>query len=128
MFLCPGETLVIMANVRNSSTKQIKPKFTLKQVVMYWASGSTKRTEKVLLIGCGDVHKPNTQKRVVFSMQVPANIAPSIGNCQLLSVEYFVTVWHSGDFNSQSQRRWLSCNNLTIYIYMCFLGVFGHQI
>ncbi|KAJ3604595.1 hypothetical protein NHX12_029335 [Muraenolepis orangiensis] len=87
-----GETLAVVANVNNSSTKDIQPKYTLKQVVVYRAGGKQISSKKILMKASANVIEPNTQKSVTCSMQIPADMPPSIGNCRILSVEYFLKV------------------------------------
>ncbi|CAL8346775.1 unnamed protein product [Lota lota] len=88
-----GETLVVIANVKNSSSKEIKPKYTLKQVVVTRFKQNINSSTKILFRASGDVIEPETQKRVICSMQIPADMAQSIGNCKILSVEYFLKVY-----------------------------------
>lgn len=92
VFLCSGETVVVIANVNNSSTKEVKLKYTLKKIVVYRAQCDKKSSSEVLMRAAGDVIKPNSQRRVIGSIQIPADMAQSISDCQILSVEYFLRV------------------------------------
>ena len=93
VFLCIGQTLAVTAHVKNFSTKKIRPKYTLNQAVMYWSQRKIASRAKILIqVSSGNVIEPNTEKKFICSLPIPVDALPSINNCQIISVEYFLQV------------------------------------
>uniref|UniRef100_A0AAV2MRD4 Arrestin C-terminal-like domain-containing protein n=1 Tax=Knipowitschia caucasica TaxID=637954 RepID=A0AAV2MRD4_KNICA len=73
----PGDTVFINAKINNSSSKDVIPKFSLIQDVVYRASGNTK-----------------------FEKNIPSNTPMSILDCDILSVEYRIKGYLDISFSS----------------------------
>ncbi|KAM4576773.1 arrestin domain-containing protein 3-like [Odontesthes bonariensis] len=89
----PGETMTIVAKVNNSSSSEMTPKFSVKQDIVYRASGDTKVESKVILKTAEKSIKPQTQEMVQCVMKFPIDLMPTIQNCQAISVEYRLKVY-----------------------------------
>uniref|UniRef100_A0A3Q3QGT7 Arrestin C-terminal-like domain-containing protein n=1 Tax=Monopterus albus TaxID=43700 RepID=A0A3Q3QGT7_MONAL len=83
-----GETMVIAAKVDNSSSKDMTPKFTLIQDVLYLANSSTKHKSNVIFRMAGKGIKPQTQEELKCEVKIPCDQKPTIQNCDIIKVEY----------------------------------------
>nr|XP_020450254.1 arrestin domain-containing protein 3-like [Monopterus albus] len=91
----PGETMVIAAKVDNSSSKDMTPKFTLIQDVLYLANSSTKHKSNVIFRMAGKGIKPQTQEELKCEVKIPCDQKPTIQNCDIIKVEYHLKVCNS---------------------------------
>ncbi|XP_028270311.1 arrestin domain-containing protein 3-like [Parambassis ranga] len=89
----PGDTISIVAKICNSSSKKVKPKFSLLQKTVYRVNDSTKVCEKVLFKMVGDILTPNSENTATCQLQVPADAVYTLHNCDILSIEYFIKVY-----------------------------------
>ncbi|KAM4616818.1 uncharacterized protein ACJ7VT_009617 [Polymixia lowei] len=91
--VAPGEKVAIIANVKNSSSKKMKPKFILEQKVVYRVKSETKSSNNAICKLVGNDITPKTEKTISCSMKIPADLTQTILNCEILSVEYFLKVY-----------------------------------
>ncbi|XP_037536418.1 arrestin domain-containing protein 3 [Nematolebias whitei] len=88
-----GETVEIVANINNSSSRDMTPKFSLIQFVEFRAQGDTRHqsfdVEKVV----GHPIKPQTQQEVKCAIKIPSDQMSSIPNCAIITVEYKLKVY-----------------------------------
>ncbi|XP_076015797.1 arrestin domain-containing protein 3-like [Genypterus blacodes] len=89
----PGDTINIVVKVSNSSSKDVKPKFSLKQTVLYRAQGSKKHGEKSISKMAGDIILPNKEGTVRCAMEIPTDTSLTMHNCELITVEYKLKVY-----------------------------------
>ncbi|XP_018524735.1 arrestin domain-containing protein 3 [Lates calcarifer] len=89
----PGETVDIVANIDNSSSSEMTPKFKFTQEVVYCARGNTKFEENVIHKVLDNCVKPKTQKQVRCAFKIPQFQTLTILNCDILSVKYYVKVY-----------------------------------
>ncbi|KAM4616440.1 arrestin domain-containing protein 3-like [Polymixia lowei] len=89
----PGEKVAVVAKVNNSSSKDMTPKFSLRQKSLYRAQGSRKHGEDVICKMVGGVITPKTEKTITCAMEIPADLAQTIANCDIISVEYQLKVY-----------------------------------
>lgn len=89
--------MTILARINNSSSKEMTPKFSLIQDVVYHANSSTKRENKVIHKVVDNCVKPQTQMEVKCQIEIPPDQMQTIQNCDILSVGYHVKVCNSGD-------------------------------
>lgn len=89
----------IVANIDNSSSSEMTPKFKLTQEVVYCARGNTKFEENVIHKVLDNCVKPKTQKQVRCAFKIPQFQTLTILNCDILSVKYYVKV----------------CNNISLW-------------
>lgn len=88
----PGETLSVVAEIHNSSSKDTKPKFKLQQRTVYRAGSSTKCSEKTLFKIVGDIVNPNSEVSASCQVKIPHDV-PILQNCDIISIEYYVKVY-----------------------------------
>ncbi|XP_029960166.1 arrestin domain-containing protein 3-like [Salarias fasciatus] len=89
----PGETLSAYARIRNSSSKTVKPKFSLHMKTVYRASGNTKTSDKVIFKMVGDTITPRSEVTVPCEVKIPVDAVYTLHNCQIISVEYYLKVY-----------------------------------
>uniref|UniRef100_A0A1A8BI04 Arrestin C-terminal-like domain-containing protein n=1 Tax=Nothobranchius kadleci TaxID=1051664 RepID=A0A1A8BI04_NOTKA len=89
----PGDTLSAFAKICNSSSKSMRPKFSLQQRTVYRAGSSTNTTHNTLFKAVGDPIEPNSEITSTCQIEVPRTAIYSIDNCEILSVEYYVKVY-----------------------------------
>ena len=85
-----GDTLSIVGTFCNSSSKDIRPKFSLEQKIVYRAHSSIKRSEKSMCKLVAD--KLVSEETISCQMKVPVDVTPTIRNCEIISVEYYLKV------------------------------------
>uniref|UniRef100_A0A669CHY1 Arrestin C-terminal-like domain-containing protein n=1 Tax=Oreochromis niloticus TaxID=8128 RepID=A0A669CHY1_ORENI len=89
----PGETLSVVAKICNSSSKEMRPKFKLQQKIVYSCKTHTDSTSKTLCKMVGDTISPNSEQTVPCKIKIPGGIDPTLRNCDIISVEYYVKVY-----------------------------------
>ncbi|XP_044052624.1 arrestin domain-containing protein 3-like [Siniperca chuatsi] len=90
---CPGDTLSVFAKIHNSSSKKMRPKFSLQQKTVYRASGSTNTSDKSLCKMVGDTITLNSEETVSCQLKIPADVIHTLHNCEILSVDYYLKVY-----------------------------------
>lgn len=95
IFFLTGDTVSIVANIQNSSSKTMRPKFSLQQKTVYRASGSTNTDDKNLCKGLGNTINPNSSESVSCQMMIPSDALYTLCNCDIVSVEYYIKVWNT---------------------------------
>ncbi|KAL2104040.1 hypothetical protein ACEWY4_000908 [Coilia grayii] len=84
-----GEEVPVVAEIVNSSTRKIIPKFYIYQKQSFFALGRRKVVTKDILKEKG--HKPmesSTRETMTQKLTIPRELPPSILNCRILKVEY----------------------------------------
>lgn len=89
----PGDTLSVVAKICNSSSKNMRPKYSLQQKVVYYASGSTTTSDQSVCKMVGDTITLNSEQTVTCQLQVPADVIHTLHNCEILTVEYYLKVY-----------------------------------
>ncbi|XP_026177292.1 arrestin domain-containing protein 3-like isoform X2 [Mastacembelus armatus] len=89
----PGDTLSVVAKICNSSSKKVRPKFSLQQKTVYRAEGSTNTSEKNLCKIVGDTIPSNSEETVSCQVKIPADSIYSLSNCEIISIEYYLKVY-----------------------------------
>ncbi|KAG8012115.1 Arrestin domain-containing protein 3 [Nibea albiflora] len=89
----PGDTLSIVAKISNSSSKKMKPKFSLQQKIEYNANNSKKVSDSSLCKIVGETIQLNSEETVTCPMEIPADVICTIHNCEILSVDYYLKVY-----------------------------------
>ncbi|XP_053181536.1 arrestin domain-containing protein 3-like [Scomber japonicus] len=84
----PGEPVTIVAKVKNSSSRDMIPKFSIIQDVVYRANSSNRRDDFVVQKFVGVGIKPHTQQEVKCVLRIPGDQMQTIQNCEIISVEY----------------------------------------
>lgn len=87
-----GENIAIVANVNNSSSSEMTPKFKLICDVVYRAQGNTNHESSTVVAVSDHCVAPQTQKTVNCALQLPIRLVFSIQNCDIITVEYRLKV------------------------------------
>ncbi|KAK2837406.1 hypothetical protein Q5P01_014618 [Channa striata] len=89
----PGDTLSVVATVTNSSSKTMRPKFSLQQKFVYRAGRATKKAEKTLCKVIGETLGQNSTETVSCQIKIPVDVICTLYNCDIISVDYFIKVY-----------------------------------
>ncbi|KAM9392526.1 arrestin domain-containing protein 3-like [Pholidichthys leucotaenia] len=89
----PGETMLIVAKVNNSSSSEMTPKFSFVRNVLYRATSSKKHECTVCLKVVDNNIKPKTEKEIRCAMKIPNDQMQTIQNCDIISVEYHLKAY-----------------------------------
>ncbi|XP_053181535.1 arrestin domain-containing protein 2-like [Scomber japonicus] len=89
----PGETVSIGARINNSSSKEVKAKFSLEQRTVYHARAIRKVVELSLCKMDGDTIGPNSEGTASCQLMIPEDIVHTLHNCEMISVTYTIKVY-----------------------------------
>ncbi|XP_051923410.1 arrestin domain-containing protein 3 [Hippocampus zosterae] len=89
----PGETAVVVAKINNNSSSDMTPKVRLSQAIVYTASGRTKHENSTVNKMAGQNIGAHSEKEVRWAVKIPTHQEPTIKNCDIISVEYFLKVY-----------------------------------
>ncbi|XP_075955491.1 arrestin domain-containing protein 3-like [Anarhichas minor] len=89
----PGDNVAVVAKIHNSSSKKMKPKYSLQQKIVYRANASTNISDQSLCKMVGEIIAPNSEESVSCQLTVPADVIPTLHNCEILTVEYYFKVY-----------------------------------
>ncbi|XP_025752908.1 thioredoxin-interacting protein isoform X2 [Oreochromis niloticus] len=87
-----GEGLKVVAFIKNSSSREIKPKYCLYRKHSFFAKGKRKVHTKDLLKEVGDAIPPSAEETVIRVITIPRDMEPSILNCNIIKVEHKLRV------------------------------------
>lgn len=89
---CPGESIAISAEFENHSSRTVIPYATLHQTQMFFANGKTRIRGTKFTVLTGLPISPGSQASWDAQLvKIPA-VSPSITNCCVIKVEYYVKV------------------------------------
>ncbi|XP_037536417.1 arrestin domain-containing protein 2 [Nematolebias whitei] len=89
----PGDTLTAFAKICNTSSKSMKPKFSVLKKISYHAGGSTNFSHETLFKCVGDTIEPNSEATSSCNVVIPASAIYNINNCEIISVDYVLKVY-----------------------------------
>ncbi|XP_034096198.1 arrestin domain-containing protein 3-like [Gymnodraco acuticeps] len=89
----PGDTLTVVAKIRNSSSKKLKPKVSLQQRIVYRAEACTDVSDLSLYKMEGDTITSGSEETFSCQVKIPGDANCTIQNCEILSVEHYVKVY-----------------------------------
>ncbi|KAK2838025.1 hypothetical protein Q5P01_015237 [Channa striata] len=87
-----GDTLTVTATVCNSSSKTMRPKFTLVQRIEYHTSDTTNSAKTTLNKVVGETLAQNSEETVSCRIMIPRDATYTLKNCDIISVDYFLKV------------------------------------
>ncbi|CAL8329835.1 unnamed protein product [Arctogadus glacialis] len=99
----PGQTVAVTVKVKNTSSKDMTPKFSLRQNVTYRVLDSTKYSWREICKLVGEVIEKESEKTVSCTLKIPPDTILSIQNCEILSVEYNFKVYLDISFASDPE-------------------------
>ncbi|XP_055080336.1 arrestin domain-containing protein 3-like [Periophthalmus magnuspinnatus] len=83
-----GEVLQVTAEIKNQSSRMVKPKLVLYKKKSYFAEGKRRmNTSDILKEKCDPVES-GSNKTVTKSITIPKELPPSILNCSIIKLEY----------------------------------------
>ncbi|XP_030273774.1 arrestin domain-containing protein 3-like [Sparus aurata] len=83
-----GKDLQVKVEIRNHSTRPVKPKFLLYEKKSYFAQGHRKVCTKKILKEKIEAIAPSSNKTVTQVITIPRELPPSILNCSIFKLEY----------------------------------------
>uniref|UniRef100_A0A3B4AI16 Arrestin C-terminal-like domain-containing protein n=1 Tax=Periophthalmus magnuspinnatus TaxID=409849 RepID=A0A3B4AI16_9GOBI len=87
-----GEVLQVTAEIKNQSSRMVKPKLVLYKKKSYFAEGKRRmNTSDILKEKCDPVES-GSNKTVTKSITIPKELPPSILNCSIIKLEYRLKV------------------------------------
>uniref|UniRef100_A0A4W5M9X8 Arrestin C-terminal-like domain-containing protein n=1 Tax=Hucho hucho TaxID=62062 RepID=A0A4W5M9X8_9TELE len=87
-----GEDLKVVVSIENSSSRKIKPKYTLYQKVSFFAKGKRRVSTKDILKELGEPIPPSGKLKGTKVLNIPQHIVPSILTCSNIKCEYKLKV------------------------------------
>ncbi|KAL2077277.1 hypothetical protein ACEWY4_026781 [Coilia grayii] len=88
-----GETFIVRAEIDNSSSRDLKPKFKLERLITYIVGEKTKTERDIILKEVGSPIPSNHQQTVTKELRIPPSIPPTILFCSILTVVYTLKVY-----------------------------------
>uniref|UniRef100_A0ABM0MS85 Arrestin domain-containing protein 3-like n=1 Tax=Saccoglossus kowalevskii TaxID=10224 RepID=A0ABM0MS85_SACKO len=90
---CPGESIAIIAEFENYSTRRITPKAMLFQRTVFYAGGKSRSVRNSVASVQGEVIPAGRMARWDNKLlKIPA-VTPSLINCGIIKVEYILTIY-----------------------------------
>lgn len=86
-----GDTIDVSAKIHNSSSKKVKPKVSLMQLVVYRATGSRTTSGQCLWKYTGDSLE-NKEGTISCQVKIPNDALCTLANCDIISVTYILKV------------------------------------
>ena len=80
--------MAVTVKVKNTSSKDMTPKFSLKQNVTFHAQGRRKYSGSEICKLVGEVIEKKSEKTITCALKIPPDQILSIQNCEILSVEH----------------------------------------
>ncbi|XP_036454398.1 arrestin domain-containing protein 3-like isoform X2 [Colossoma macropomum] len=88
----PGDVIKVSANVDNSSSREVKLEFSLKQKQIFTAEGAHTSSSKTIFSVVGR-HIPSGSKQTINTdLKIPPNLELSVTNCTIIKAEYILKV------------------------------------
>ncbi|XP_039875485.1 arrestin domain-containing protein 2-like isoform X2 [Simochromis diagramma] len=88
-----GEGLKVVAFIKNSSSREIKPKYCLYRKHSFFARRKRRVHTKDLLKEVGDTIPPSAEETVTRVITIPRDMEPSILNCNIIKAEHRLRVY-----------------------------------
>ena len=90
---CYGEIIPLKVTLENGSSRQLRLRVQLLQVIGYTAEGHHRRSQKVVAsIASGQLERRTTSTWNPEELLVPGNIQSTLRSCGIISIEYFLKV------------------------------------
>ncbi len=87
-----GETIRVFVDIDNSSSRDVKLKYSLKQQQTCIAGRSTDRSYKDIVKETRDRIPSGEKSKIIVDMILPRDLAVTIENCRILKVQYELKV------------------------------------
>ncbi|XP_048045121.1 arrestin domain-containing protein 3-like [Megalobrama amblycephala] len=100
-----GETIRVSVDVDNSSSRDVKLKYSLKQKQTFKAEGSTNKGFKVIVKETKDRIPSGEKAKFIVDMNLPRDLTVTIENCRIIKVQYELKVSLDVSFASDPAVR-----------------------
>ncbi|XP_073696950.1 arrestin domain-containing protein 3-like [Garra rufa] len=100
-----GETIRVFVDVDNSSSRDVKLKYSLKQQQTFIAGSSTNRGYKDIVKETRDCVPSKEKSKFIVDMIVPRDLTVTIENCRIIKVQYELKVYLDVSFASDPEVR-----------------------
>ncbi len=87
-----GETIRVFVDIDNSSSRDVKLKYSLKQQQTCIDGRSTDRSYKDIVKETRDCIPSGEKSKFIVDMTLPRDLAVTIENCRILKVQYELKV------------------------------------
>ncbi|KAG9354341.1 hypothetical protein JZ751_001046, partial [Albula glossodonta] len=87
-----GEGITITADIENSSSRDLIPKFAIEQKIKFYARGKSRIYPKKIIKEEAQAVPASTRQTVTKVLKVPQDLPPSITNCNIIKMEYKLKV------------------------------------
>ncbi|KAG5280757.1 hypothetical protein AALO_G00063700 [Alosa alosa] len=88
-----GESIKVVLEVQNSSSRALKPKYSLYEKLTYYASGRSEVGTHVIQKEDGEPIPPDTKQTLTKVLTIPTSANVYILNCKVLKVEHNLKVY-----------------------------------
>ncbi|XP_076148106.1 arrestin domain-containing protein 3-like isoform X1 [Alosa pseudoharengus] len=101
----PGEMLVVQAEIDNSSSRNLKPKYKLDKKITYIAHSSTKIERGTIFKEEGSPIPSKDHQTVTQELMIPTSLPPTILFCKVLRLEYKLKVYIDVPYGSDPEIK-----------------------
>ncbi|KAF4074426.1 hypothetical protein AMELA_G00239240 [Ameiurus melas] len=88
-----GEVIKVSTDIDNSSSRDLKLKYSLEQSQAFYAQGHSKYSSRTILKVVGDRVPSGSKQTVITNLTLPQNLELSVTNCKILKAEYIFKVY-----------------------------------
>ncbi|XP_036383822.1 arrestin domain-containing protein 3-like [Megalops cyprinoides] len=88
-----GEGLKVIAEIENSSSRALAPKYAIYQKQSFFARGEKRVSTMEILKEVGEPIPPSTNQKITKVLNIPPDLPISILKCPILKVEYKLKVY-----------------------------------
>ncbi|XP_043096230.1 arrestin domain-containing protein 3-like [Puntigrus tetrazona] len=100
-----GETIRVFVDIDNSSSRDIKLKYSLKQQQTFIAGRSTNRGHKDIVKETRDRIPSGEKSKFILDMILPPDLTVTIENCRIIKVQYELKVYLDVSFASDPEVK-----------------------
>lgn len=100
-----GETIKVFVDIDNSSSRDVKLKYSLKQLQTFIAGKSTNRGHKDIVKETRDRIPSGEKSKFIVDMALPHDLTVTFENCRILKVQYELKVYLDVSFASDPEVR-----------------------
>lgn len=100
-----GEQIKVFVDIDNSSSRDVKLKYSLKQCQTFIAGSSTNRGYKDIVKETKDCIPSGEKKQVTVNLKLPPDMDVTIENCRIIKVEYELKIYLDVRFASDPEIK-----------------------
>ncbi|KAK2911735.1 hypothetical protein Q8A67_003868 [Cirrhinus molitorella] len=97
-----GETIRVFVEIDNSSSRDVKLKYSLKQQQTFVAGERTKAADKLIVKNTRDLIPSGEKSKFIVNLILPHDLTVTIKNCRIIKVQYILKVPFSPPVGFQS--------------------------